>query len=111
MDESIYEVTRDEYVGFLGEFRKEAGEVETQYQDNITTLSIISKKTGKKVCARKIDQDTGEEVYYIFNMPDDDERCAAKPFRKITLDTKEEVQAFFDVLNQLTKEQKDDRNI
>ena len=50
----------------------------------------------------------GEEYYYVFNMPDDDERIAPKPVMKITLDNKEDVQAFFDALNKLQLEAKKD---
>ena len=39
-------------------------------------------------------------------MPDNDERQRGKPVRKITLETKEEVQAFFDILSNISKENK-----
>lgn len=42
-----------------------------------------------------------EAKYYVFEMPKDDERQAAKPVRKIVLETKEEVEHFFKALKEL----------
>jgi len=39
-------------------------------------------------------------------MPDDDERQPGKPIKKIVLETKEEVQTFFDILSKISKENK-----
>ena len=107
MDNSIYEVTRDEYAGFIGQLNKEKCDVEQFYENNMTIIKIKSKTTNTHFCTRIIPED-GEEHYYVFNMPADDERVAPKPVMKVTLDTKEEVQAFFNALNKLQKEKKDD---
>ena len=107
MDNSIYEVERDDYVGFIGQLNKSMMDVEQYYEENITIIKIKSKNTGIHLCTRII-PDEGEEHYYVFNMPADDERIAPKPVMKITLNDKEEVQAFFDALNKLQKEKKDD---
>ena len=48
------------------------------------------------------------EKYYIFEMPDDDERCAPRATVQVQLDTKEEVQAFFDFLAKQNKEENND---
>ena len=106
MDNSIYEVDRDDYVGFIGQLNKQMMDVEQLYQDDLTIMKIKSKETGKHLCSRVITQD-GPEHYYIFNMPEDSERIAPKPIRQIKLETKEEVQAFFDALNKIQKENKD----
>ena len=106
MDNDIYEVTRDEYAGFIGQLNKEMMDVEQFYQEDITFIKIKSKNTGIHLCTRII-PDEGEEHYYVFNMPADDERVAPKPIMKIQLDTKEEVQAFFDALNKI-QQKKDD---
>lgn len=106
MDNNIYEVTRDEYAGFIGQLNKEMMDVEQFYQENMTFIKIKSKNTGIHLCTRII-PDEGEEHYYVFNMPADDERIAPKPVMKIQLDTKEEVQAFFDALNKI-QQKKDD---
>ena len=42
-----------------------------------------------------------EAKYYVFEMPEDNERQAAKPVRKIILETKEEVEHFFKALSDL----------
>ena len=100
MDYSIYEVDRDDYVGFIGQLNKEMMDVEQAYKNDSTIISIYSKTTGKHLCTRIIEQE-GAEKYYVVNMPQDNERIAPKPVMKITLDSKEEVQAFFDALNKI----------
>lgn len=107
MSNDIYEVTRDEYAGFIGQLNKQMMDVEQYYEDNMTIIKIISKNTGEHLCTRIIAEDDVER-YYIFNMPEDNERIAPKPVMKVTLETKEEVQAFFDALNKLQKRDKND---
>ena len=107
MDNSIYEVERDDYAGFIGQLNKEKCEVEQYYEENITSIKIYSKATNTLLCTRTI-TDEGEEHYYVFNMPANDERIAPKPVRKVILDTKEAVQEFFNALNQLQQEHKND---
>ena len=108
MDNSIYEVTRDEYAGFIGGLKKDACEVEQIYDEHMTIMKIKSKARGVHFCTRIIPDDDVEH-YYIFNMPLTEESIPNKPVLKISLDTKEDVQAFFDVLNKLQQEaHKDD---
>ena len=107
MDNSIYEVERDDYVGFIGQLNKQMMDVEQAYKDDSNVLSIYSKATGKHLCTRIISQDVTEK-YYVINMPEDNERIAPKRVRQIKLETKEEVQAFFDALNKIQKEKKND---
>ena len=40
-------------------------------------------------------------------MPDDDERCKPIPKLKLNLKTREEVQAFFNILSKMNKENKE----
>ena len=105
MDNSIYEVERNDYVGFIGQLNKEMCDVEKFYEQDMTILKIKSKTTGTHFCTRIIPQ-SGEEHYYVFNMPADNERIEPRGVRQITLETKEEVQAFFDALNKLQSEAK-----
>ena len=108
MDNSIYEVERDDYAGFIGQLNKEMMDVEQYYEQDMTIVKIKSKTTGIHLCTRII-PDEGKEHYYVFNMPLDEERVAPKPVMKINLNTKEEVQAFFNALNKLQQEaHKDD---
>jgi hypothetical protein len=106
MDNNIYEVTRDEYAGFIGQLNKEMMDIEQFYQKDMTFIKIKSKNTGIHLCTRII-PDEGEEHYFVFNMPADNERIAPKPVMKIQLDTKEEVQAFFDALNKIQQNKND----
>ena len=107
MDNSIYEVERDDYVGFIGQLNKQMIDVEQAYNNDCSIISIYSKATGKHLCTRIIAQD-GTEKYYVVHMPEDNERIAPKRVRQIKLETQEEVQAFFDALNKIQKEKKDD---
>ena len=111
MDNSIYEVERDDYAGFIGQLDKSKCDVEQFYEQNMTFIKIKSKATGAHFCTRII-PDEGEEHYYVFNMPADDERVEPKPVLKINLDSKEDVQAFFDAINKIQLEaNKNDRDI
>ena len=107
MDNSIYEVDRDEYAGFIGQLNKQMMDVEQYYENNMTIMKIKSKKTGTLLCTRSIPDDDIEH-YFVFNMPEDDERIIPKPILKITLNDKEDVQNFFNILNKLQQEKKDD---
>ena len=103
MDNSIYEVSRDDYVGFVGQINKQMMDVEQFFEQDVTIFKIKSKATGKHLCTRIVPQE-GEPHYFVFNMPEDNERIEPKPVMKITLDTKEEVQDFFNTLNKLQME-------
>ena len=105
MDNSIYEVSRDEYAGFIGQLNKQMCDVEQFYEQNMTIMKIKSKTTGTHLCTRIIPEDDVEH-YYIFNMPADNERVAPKPVMKVSLDSKGEVQAFFDAINKIQLEAK-----
>lgn len=109
MNKDIYEVTRDEYVGLIGEMRTDCFDMEKDYQESNTYIRLRSKQTGKLMTERII-QDNSEEKYYIFELPEDNERQPPKKIRQYKLETKEEVQAFFDILNKL-QENKNDRTI
>lgn len=105
MDNSIYEVTRDEYAGFLGQLNKTLCDIEQCYQEDCTILKVKSKKTGTHFCTRIIPQE-GEEHYFVFNMPEVEERVPPKPVQKIKLETQEEVQKFFEILGKIQQGQK-----
>ena len=53
-----------------------------------------------------MDDDRGD-FYYVFDMPLDEERKPPRKVRKITLDTREEVEAFFHLLNNLHGDKND----
>lgn len=102
MDNSIYEVERNDYVAFLGQLKKDCADLEKYETEEETIVKLVSIKTGKHLTTRIIPKE-GDEHYFIFNYPDSDERTEPKPVRQITLETKEEVQHFFDALNKIQK--------
>lgn len=106
MNKEIYEVSRDEYAGLIGEMRTECFDMEKEYQENQTIIRLKSKQTGALITERIIKDDSPEQ-YYIYELPQDNERLAPKKIRQYKLETKEEVQAFFDILNKLQKKDHD----
>ena len=107
MSHDIYEVEREDYKNFIEQLNKEMIDTIVYSYQNCSFTKVFSKKTKKHLSTRVSDSDLKEEHYFIFNYPDDDERCTPKPVCRITLNTKEEVQAFFDVLNKMKKEAKE----
>ena len=73
MDNDIYEVDRDDYVGFIGQLNKEKCHVDVSELDDMTTIKISSKVSGTHFCTRIIQKD-GEEHYFVFHMPAKNER-------------------------------------
>ncbi len=109
MDE-MYEVTRDEFVGFKDQFKSGIYLTEKDSDDKLNTLKYISIKTGALLCAQTEDINTGDMKYYVITMPDDDERKAPPRKRKIELQTREEVEAFFKIINDLIQESQKNGN-
>jgi hypothetical protein len=106
MDNSVYEVSRDEYAGVVAQINPKFADIEKYHEQNCTIIKIVSKK-GVHFTTRLIPED-GEEGYYVFNLPSAEESLPPKAIRKITLETKEEVQAFFDALSKLQEVKKND---
>lgn len=100
MDNNIYAVERDEYVAFIGQLDKTKMDLEEIAQNDENILKIFSKKTGNHLSTRTIDQD-GNESYYIYQYPEIDERVSPKPVWQLKLESKEEVQTFFNILNKM----------
>ena len=102
MDESIYEVTRNEYTGFINQINPDCRLVETETENGVTHSRILSKTSGVVFCER-VTSET-EEKYYVYEMPRDEERIAAKPILHLELQTPEEVKAFVDILAKIRKD-------
>ena len=109
--ESLFSVTRNEYKVFVEQIKPECRRVETiELNRTSTAVKVFSKKTGKCLCSRVSYEPLVEgeerrpEEYYIFEMPDDDERQAYKPKAQLVLETREEVQAFVNLMSKLQKE-------
>lgn len=99
-DISIYEVTRADYASFVETIKPEARRIEADE----THADIISLATGKCFCRRVMGEDEHEH-YYIFELPTAEEALPPKPKMRLELKTKEEVQAFFDAVSKMQKEQ------
>lgn len=104
MNNSIYEVDREDYRNFIEQLNKDMMDIEEYAYQNCYFTKVISKKTNKHLSSRISDSDLEEEHYFIFNYPDDDERIAPKPVLKINLDTRKEVQDFLNALSKIQKE-------
>jgi len=110
IDKSLYEVSRNEYKGFVEQIKPEYRRIEIEKVDKEhTATKIFSINTGKCLCSRvTYSADYGEpepEKYYVFEMPEKYERQAPIPKQQLILETKEEVQAFFDFLAKKIKEE------
>jgi len=116
MDNSIYEVERTDYASFVKTIKPEYREITTYKDGKYMVTQIKSKLTGNLLCARKSHNIKNEskrqpEKYYIFNLPSDEERLPPVPTVKIELETKEEVQAFFDYLSKQNKEKENNDGV
>lgn len=110
INKSLYEVSRNEYKGFVEQIKPEYRRIEIEKVDKEhTAAKIFSINTGKCLCSRvTYSADYGEpepEKYYVFEMPEKYERQAPIPKQQLILETKEEVQAFFDFLAKKIKEE------
>lgn len=111
MDKEVYQVPRNDYTGFVAQIKPEARIMQKDYNETHHIIRVKSKKTNKVLCERYISQvDTEPDYYYVYEMPDDDERQPARPVERITLHTVEEAQNFFKILSKLMKKS-DDRAV
>lgn len=102
----IYSVTRQEYTAFIEQIKPEFKEIKNITYEDKKETQVFSKKTGKHLCSR-IGSENTTEKYYIFEMPEIEERQKPIPKIKLNLETKEEVQAFFSALNKLMEKKND----
>ena len=100
-ENDIYEVDRDEYAGVIGQINPQTSDVETFHEEWGTSIKI-KNKDGVHFTTRLIPYD-GEETYYVFNLPYGEDRLPPKAVRKVVLETREEVEHFFNALSQLQK--------
>ena len=106
MDNSIYEVTREDFISFVEQIKPECRVVEKFEEDNgDKIIKVIGQETKVHFCTEIIDKE-GNQYYYIFNFPAPEERRPPIAKQKITLKTKEEVQAFMNILSKLQKGEK-----
>lgn len=105
MDNEIFEVSYEEYMGFLNQIKKDAYFTTLTEYEELKVLEVYSKKTNKLLARQTVNPDE-EKKFYVIEMPDDDERKEAPHVRQIRLETEEEVKQFFEALMKAVK--KDD---
>lgn len=115
----IYEVTRDDYKYFIDQLNFEYIQITEEILDTQhKAIYLVSKNRNEKLAARIFcilqedeQEEPEKEKYYIFSMPTDDERKEPTPRIHIDLQTREEVQAFFNILSKLQKEHENEGNL
>ena len=105
--DDIYQVERDEYVGLIGSLKVDCFDLEKDHTEQSTSIKIVDKDTQEVITKRVIYED-GNEEYFIYSLPDNTKRLAPKKIRQYHLETKEEVQEFFKILNKLQKGEHND---
>ena len=110
MENDIYEVDREEYKTFLGQLDTTKTHLEESWEgeDSIQIIKVVSDKSNIHLCGRIRDYKLEKERYFIFNYPDADERLRPKPVLHLTLNSREEVQDFFNAISELQKAHKHD---
>lgn len=102
MDNELYEVSRDEYVGFLGQINPKTLDTIIEKKPEYTSLKVYSNTSKQHLSTRIVFED-GVECYYVFNMPPDEDRVPPKKIAKITLDDRKDVENFLKILSKLQK--------
>ena len=106
MNDSIFLVDREDYKALIERLKVEKIRTEKIEEREFTIIKIFGIDSNDCICARKTyNEGANPEEYYIFKLPEPDEWGDAIPKRKIVLETKEEVQAFFNFLSEMRKEQ------
>ena len=114
MFEDIYEVTHNDYRGFVRQLNSSrVSKVPIKNADDITIgEEFHSNKNDILLCAAVQEDEEQPVKYYIINMPDNDERIAAKPVRHVILREKEEAKLFLDFISsQLKRDDNNDKTI
>ena len=101
LENSIFEVSRADYASFIEQLKPECRNVQVEKIDKWhEATKIFSINTNKCLCSRISfvgpEDEYEPEKYFIFEMPEDNERLPPIPKIKITLNTIEEVQKFFE---------------
>lgn len=109
MDNDIYEVSHDEYIGFIDQIKPQDQKTDIYNENGYQIIKTYSTTTNTLYAMRMNPDSSGKNKhahYYIFNMPLNTERKESPLVRKITLQTPEEVRNFFDEVSKIQKELK-----
>lgn len=98
MDDQLFLCSKNEYKDFLKTIKKGCIEVKEQNINGDKVYNVISKKTNKTLCARKINEH--EEQYYIFDTPDVDETQPLTFTKKYEVTTPQAFQKILDYLRE-----------
>ena len=111
MNESIFLVDREDYKALVERLKVEKIRTEKIEEREYTIIKIFGIDSEECICSRKTyNNGSKPEEYYIFKFPEDDEWGPPIPKKKIVLETKEEVQTFFNILSQIQKEKNKENN-
>ena len=104
-NKEIFEVIKTDFRAFAERLKPECCHTETiQPEEDFLQMYTYSNRTGTLLCGREKKLDSPEK-YYIFNYPEEDEWGPAIPKMKVTLETKEEVQALFEAIAKMKEQQ------
>ena len=108
MIDDVYEVTREDYINFLSQIKAACKDTKIVGKEGpYTEINTFSVDGARHFATRTItsikNEDRSEEKYYIIDMPLTEESLPPKAIRKITLETKEEVQTFLDILAKIQR--------
>ncbi len=110
MNKEFYEVNRNDYKEFISTIKSDCRDIRIENISDVRqAANVYSKKTNKLLCGREYniqDVERMPEKYYIYSTPDAEESVPARGKIQITLETKEEVQKFFDYLSKQEKTKK-----
>lgn len=113
MENNIFEVTYDEYKGFVDQLIKDKIVSSIANDENYTSVSIYSIKTHNRLAAIYTPMENNEDTkvhYFVYNMPEDDERKSARPVQQIKLENTDEIKAFMALLNEINRKKAEKQN-
>lgn len=100
MNLDLYEVTRDEYKGFVAQIQPSCVTMVTEElgRSKIARWGY-SNKTQRKLFGQIYNDEDYEYKYYVFEMPDNNERKAPPVVRHVVLNDPQDVEDFFKALS------------
>lgn len=111
LSDEVYEVSRDEFKGFIMQIKPECFTYEEHGFRNengeIHEIKITSIDSTRHFASIKHFYEEEDTHYYVYEMPYDDERRPAQKIRQITLGSPEDVAEFFKILKKVQEKKND----
>ena len=104
-NKEFYEVSREEYAAFVETLKPECRRIEVKENKDSTIYNIYSIKRDILLCARESNRHKPEK-YYIYELANAEESRPPIAKTQLVLDSREQVQAFFNAVAKLAKEKK-----